>query len=193
MFGPAIYDTDEAHAEHGFSIAMVPLQPYSAGAVRLGSADPLQPPVIDAKFLADPRDEAVVRAGMDLVLRISDGMPLREINGGIMPWNDAPDPSSDPVGFARALAETIYHPVGTCRMGEDDNAVVDYNLRVRGLAGLRVVDGSVIPRVPRGHPQGAIFMLAERASEMILQDAQGSERESRSSPRGTRSRASAPT
>jgi choline dehydrogenase len=73
--------------------------------------------------------------------------------------------------FVREQAETLYHPVGTCRMGADDRAVVDGRLRVRGVGGLRVVDCSVMPSIMRGHPHGPVMMIAERAAEFIRADA----------------------
>ena len=91
---------------------------------------------------------------------------VEEMSPGANVTSDA-----DWLAFARANGQTIYHPLGTCRMGEDDAAVVDLRLKVRGLDGLRVVDASVMPKMVSGNIQAAVMMVAEKAADLILEDA----------------------
>ena len=106
------------------------------------------------------------------------------IGAPLLPGPEVADTDEALAAYVRAKTETLYHPVGTCRMGSDADAVVDPSLRVRGIAGLRVADASIMPRITRGHTQAPTLMIAERASELILESALGR-------PRGTFGEASA--
>lgn len=156
-------------AEHGLTVGVVLLQPASRGTITLACADPSAHPVIDAGYLTDAAsgDVATLTAGVRLAQRVL-GQPA------LAPWVSRPfvsgalDQSPESISsFTRDHAQTLFHPVGTCRMGADADAVVDLEFRVRGIAGLRVVDASVMPRIPRGHTQAPTVMLAERAAELI--------------------------
>lgn len=150
---------------HGFSVGAVLLQPRSMGTVRLADADPTRPPLIDPAYLTDPdgADLARLGAAVRLARAVIDAPAFA-------PYSPAPlrAAGEDVAAFVREQAETIYHPVGTCRMGRDaSDSVVDSQLRVRGLDGLRVADASVMPRIVRGHTAAATMMVAERAATMV--------------------------
>jgi choline dehydrogenase len=141
--------------------------PESRGEVRLRSADPGHPPRIWLNFLATEQDRATARECIRLVRRIYNTPPLgnlieRETSPGANIVSDA-----DIDAFTRRTAEVGHHPVGTCAMGTGEMAVVDPQLRVRGLSGLRVVDASIMPTVPGGNTNGPTIMIAERAADLI--------------------------
>jgi choline dehydrogenase len=152
---------------HGLSVGVILLQPESRGRVSLASANPADPPVIDPGYLSTGDDLRRLVTGLRLAERILETEALRPFVGAPMdPWPGRVD--DDTLGrYVRQRAETLYHPVGTCRMGSDAQAVVDGDLRVHGLTGLRVVDASVMPRINRGHTQAPVYMIAERAADLI--------------------------
>ncbi len=159
-------------SRHGFTIASVLLQPRSVGDVRLRSADPADPPVIDPRYLTDQEghDAGVLLHGIRLARRIAASEPLaRHVAQEFLPGPDAQD-DDDLRAHLRRHSQTLYHPVGTCRMGLDASAVLDPELRVRGVEGLWVVDASAIPRLPRGHTNWPTVMLAERGAELIRRE-----------------------
>jgi choline dehydrogenase len=164
LFAPVLFEEGGLAPPrgHGFTVAAVLLRPRSSGVLRLRSADPFAPPRIDPRYLADPEDLAALARGVELARELVTMPALAEVAGRELEPGDAPVPAS-----IRATAQTLYHPVGTCRMGGDELAVVDPELRVRGLEGLRVVDASVMPRVPRGHTHLPTLMIAERAAELL--------------------------
>jgi choline dehydrogenase len=149
---------------HGITIGVVLLQPESTGTVTAVSADPTVPPAIDAGYLTAGRDLDRMVAGVEQCRRLFETSPLREhVTEKMRPTLD----QTDLAEYVRATAETLYHPTGTCRMGVDDDAVVDEQLRVRGIEGLRVVDASVIPQIIRGHTHAPTVMIAEKAADLI--------------------------
>ena len=155
--------------EHGFTLAVVLLEPRSTGTVLLRSSDPRVPPAIDPSYLTDPggEDEATLLRGLHLARRILKSEPLAAfVDGEILPGDDV---RSDEGlrAHIRALSQTLYHPAGTCRMGSDRDAVVDPQLCVNGIAALRIADASVIPALPHGHTNWPTVMIAERASDLI--------------------------
>lgn len=158
-----------------FSIAAAVVAPQSRGQLRLRSADPLDAPLIDFGLLGDAqgRDAAATLAAARLARRIAGLAPL----AGFVDREIFPGPDIDDDGelLARLASEiqTVYHPTSTCRMGCDSRAVVDPQLRVRGLEGLWVADASVMPTVPRGHPNAVVAMLAQRAAAMITAQIEG--------------------
>jgi choline dehydrogenase len=153
--------------EHGFTLACIVLQPRSVGYVELRSADPLEPPVIQPAYLTDPHDLDVLLAGLRLARRIVAAPALAELAGEELGPGAAAQSDAELAAWIRSNAQTIYHPVGTCRMGVDELAVVDPELRVRGLEGLRVVDASVMPTVNRGHTNAPTLMVAEKGADLI--------------------------
>lgn len=155
----------------GMTLGVAQLRPRSTGSIHAASADIAQAPRIRPNLLADPQDQACLIEGMRIARRIV-GQPAMaryiqtELNPGQQVQTDA-----QWLDFARHNGQTIYHPIGTCRMGEDDMAVVDSRLRVRGLDGLSVVDASVMPSMVSGNTQAAVMMVAEKAADLLRQDA----------------------
>lgn len=171
-FVPALLDDHGRHRlkGHGYTLHACLLHPKSRGSLRLRSSDPRQPIAIHANYLSDA-------AGYDLKMmieaaRVSHAIlaqtPFDRYRGEeIFPAADINDDRAIEA-FIRNKAETVYHPVGTCRMGTDEAAVVDSELRVHGMTGLRVVDASVMPDLPTGNTNAPTIMIAERAAELIL-------------------------
>lgn len=152
----------------GYTVHACNLKPQSRGRISLHSADPAQHPRIEARYLSEPRDmevmvDAVERAREILAQAPFD--PYRE--GEIFPGEDLVS-TADIEGFIRRKAETVYHPAGTCRMGVDEDSVVDPQLRVRGVDGLRVVDASVMPTLIAGNTNAPVIAMAERLADMML-------------------------
>ena len=152
---------------HGVTLGVELLQPDSRGDIRLASGNPAEPPVIDPGYLTAESDLRGLVVGMRIAERVCDTAALRPYIGAPMaPWPGKVD-DAKLATVIREYAGTAFHPVGTCRMGSDDAAVVDSELRVRGLDGLRVVDASVMPRIIRGHTHAPTVMIAERAADLI--------------------------
>jgi choline dehydrogenase len=150
------------------------LHVHSAGSVSLKSADFRQPPSMFASYLTDPRDTAPLVFGLRLIRRIFSQAPFSEIcTGEALPGPDRRT-DEDLIAYCREQAQTMYHPVGTCRMGSDPLGVVDHRLRVHGIQGLRVVDASVMPKVPSGNTSAPVIMVANKAAGMILEDSRNS-------------------
>ena len=169
IFAPVLYVEEGLlpPPSHGFSIASVALQPRSRGSVRLRSADPLEAPEIDPEYVQDPEDLRVLVHGLKMGRAIAGAGPLRRwFSGERAPGADVTT-DEQIEDWIRASAHTIYHPVGTCALGR----VVDAELRVRGVGGLRVADASVMPSLVRGHTHAATTMVAERAADLIRQRA----------------------
>lgn len=155
-------------AEHGFQMHLCQLRPESRGTIRLKSADPAAHPAIDPDYLSAPADLEALLAGIDVTRRIAQAPAFAEFRGAEVWPGDAVTGREELVAAIRDWAETIYHPVGTCRMGKDGNSVVDPSLKVRGLAGLRVVDASIMPTLVTGNTNAPTIMIAEKASDLIV-------------------------
>ncbi len=151
----------------GMTIAPAVVHARSRGRVTLRSADPRWRPAIDAGYYTDPADLATMVAGVRIAQEIASRPPLsRAVDRPYLPGPDART-DDELAETVRARTETLYHPVGTCAMGTGDAAVVDPQLRVRGVDGLRVVDASVMPTVPRGNTNAPTIALAERAADLL--------------------------
>lgn len=153
------------HWSNGFSCHVCVLRPHSRGSVGLDSARADDPPVIDPGFLSDPRDLPVMMRGARIMEEVMAAPPLAPWIGRNLYPHDGSDRALE--ADIRARADTIYHPVGTCRMGRDEMAVVDPQLRVHGIRGLRVVDASVMPTLVSGNTNAPTIMIAERAADLI--------------------------
>jgi choline dehydrogenase-like flavoprotein len=158
---------------HGYSCHVCLLRPKSRGTLRLASADPFAAPLIDPNFLGDPDDAQRLVRGFSLMRSILQQPALAGYRGRELAASAAARTDAEIEQFVRNHADTIYHPVGTCRMGSGPMDVVDSRLRVRGVAGLRVVDASVMPRIVGGNTNAPTIMIGEKAAEMIKADAPG--------------------
>ena len=153
------------HCGYGYSAHVCVLRPHSRGTVRLASADPHAAPLIDPAYLTDPRDLEVFRRGVRMTREILGGGAFNRYRGRELYPAGESDAALD--AAIRARADTIYHPVGTCRMGSDADAVVDPELKFNGLDGLRIVDASVMPRLIGGNTNAPVIMMAEKTAAAI--------------------------
>jgi choline dehydrogenase len=173
LFGPAYY---RGHGlvrrkEHCFGFGPTLITPESRGEISLRSANPLDAPAIRANYLATDADLRTMIAGVRLARRLAQAKAFDAFRGEELHPGAAQQSDAEISEFLRNELETLYHPVGTCKMGVDALAVVDARLRVRGIKGLRVVDASIMPRVPAGNTNAPVMMIAEKAAEMIRADA----------------------
>ena len=160
--------TRKKQGRHGFLTHCYQLRPESRGAIRIADAGAHEPPAIHANTLDAEGDRRVVRDAVRLARRIMAQAPFDPYRGAeIAPGDDVQ--SDDEIdAWIRANLTTVWHPVGTCRMGADEGAVVDATLRVRGADGLRVVDASVMPLITSGNTAAPTIMIAEKVADMIL-------------------------
>jgi choline dehydrogenase-like flavoprotein len=156
---------------HGYSCHVCLLRPKSRGALTLASADPLAPPRIDPNFLADPDDLQRLVAGFRAMRRILAQPALAGYRGRELQASAAARDDAEIAAFIRSHADTIYHPVGTCRMGHGSYDVVDAELRVRGIEGLRVADASIMPELVNATTNAACVMIGEKAADLVRQAA----------------------
>jgi choline dehydrogenase len=153
---------------HAFTMGPVLVAPRSRGELTLHSADPSHPPRLVGNHLTDPADLAAMVAGLELARELAATEPLASATGReIYPGPGTSDREALERD-CRLRCELLYHPVGTCRMGGGDDAVVDPELRVRGVDGLRVVDASVMPTITRGNTNAPTIMIAEKGADLIL-------------------------
>jgi choline dehydrogenase len=176
---------DPLHAYPGFTAAVWQCHPRSRGRLRIRSTDPAESPAIEPRYLDDSHDRKTLVAGIRMLREIYAQPAFRDLfDIEMLP---GPDARTDErlLDFARHAGGTVFHCVGTCRMGDpnDAGAVVDPELRVRGVERLRVVDASVMPTVTSANTNAASLMIGERGARMILRAPASSSPEARAAPR----------
>ena len=166
-YGYDAYDLYGYPRTDGFTILPTLLHPKSRGTVSLFSSDPNAPPVIQPNFLQEKEDMDQLVKGGKLAFKIMEEKAMKKhIKANGLPHNRISEDSL--IQHIKKTVETVYHPVGTCKMGNDTMAVVDPNLKVHGISNLRVVDASIMPKIVSGNTNAPVFMIAEKASDMIL-------------------------
>jgi len=156
------------HAFDALTASVCNLRPRSRGEVRIASPDPAAAPSIRPNYLADPADQDVAREAVALTRRICAAPGLAAYRPvEYRPGADVTDPADLLAAIGR-ISTTIFHPVGTCRMGADEDAVVDGALRVRGIERLRVADAAVMPTITSGNTNAPTIMIAEKAADLAL-------------------------
>ena len=160
----------QPHPWPGFTMSVCQLRPESRGTVRIRSADPFQPPAMQPNYLSTELDRRCAIAGIRLARRLAETKSLRPYVAS--EYRPGPDAKTDDdlLEFARNYGATIFHPSGTCKMGPDAMGVVDDRLRVRGIGGLKVVDCSIMPTLVSGNTHAPVVMIAEKASDLILEE-----------------------
>ena len=158
-------------AQSGVTCYAHPMRPESRGHIHIVSADPRRPPAINFNFLSSPIDAELTVRAIRIARSIMNApamapLLVSEIAPGVALTTD-----DEILDWVRRAAETTYHPVGTCKMGNDPMAVVDARLRVHGIAGLRVADASIMPTLTSGNTNAPSIMIGEKAADMVLQDA----------------------
>jgi choline dehydrogenase len=153
--------------DNGYTIMAVLSRPYSRGTLRLAGTNPAEPPLLDPKYLSDERDMDTMLAALRVARTVGESPVFAEWQATeAVPGPDTQD-EADWKAYIRRTTGTEWHPAGTCRIGADAMAVVDAELRVHGIQGLRVADASVMPVLPSTNINAAVIAIAERASEMI--------------------------
>ncbi len=155
----------------GYVVTAALLRPTSRGSLTVETADPDTPPRIDPNLLGTDEDLEILTDGFGIGRRIANAPAFSGIDGTERYPGDAVQSRDELKAYVRNNGATIFHPVGTCKMGSDDMAVVDSRLKVRGLAGLRVVDASIMPSIVGGNTNAPTIMIAEKASDMVKEDA----------------------
>jgi choline dehydrogenase len=159
--------TRDLEREPGMTLTVYQCRPESKGSIHARTDDPFAAPAIRPNYLADPMDRRVLVDGMKIGRRIINNAVLDKYRAYEMNPGEKVQTDDEWLDFARANGQTTYHVIGTCRMGHDPFAVVDDQLRVHGIAGLRVVDASIMPTVPSGNTNAAVIMIAEKGADMI--------------------------
>ncbi|MES1149435.1 MAG: choline dehydrogenase [Bradyrhizobium guangdongense] len=162
---------EKLHDFSGFTASICQLRPESRGSLRIKSADPTVPPEIRINYMSTETDRATNVEGLKFLRRILNAKALKPFVVGEEDPGSKVATDAELLDFCRQRGSTIYHPTSTCRMGNDALAVVDQRLKVKGIEGLRVVDGSIMPDLVSGNTNAPIIMIAEKASDMILEDA----------------------
>ncbi len=168
FFGPIQFVPDQYRTDSpGFTFAPILSQPMSRGTVTLASADPTVNARVDPQYLARDDDLGVLEKGIRYARELVKTAAFKDLAGRELAPGAAATSSDDLRRYVRAVASTVWHPACTCRMGIDERAVVDPELRVRGVDGLRIADASTMPRLVNGNPNAAVMMIAEKAADLI--------------------------
>jgi choline dehydrogenase-like flavoprotein len=153
---------------HGFGIIAALVRPRSFGRIMIASPDPRDKPLIDLNLLADDGDVARIRTGLRLARRILSGKAFEPYHATELKPGNSSETDQQLDQHIRQTCVIVHHPTGSCRMGDDAAAVVDWELKVRGAEGLRVVDASICPSLPAGNTNAIVVMIAEKAADLIL-------------------------
>jgi choline dehydrogenase len=156
------------HKFSAFTSTVCQLRPQSRGCIKIVSSDPLKSPLIQPNYLSTKGDVDVTLAGIKLMRSIAQTPSLLSYIQAELEPGATCNSDEELTAFARHKGTTIFHPCGTCKMGVDGQAVVDANLKVWGMHGLRVIDASVMPTIISGNTNAAVIMIAEKASDIIL-------------------------
>ena len=170
LFSHASYSDPQVRAldrEPGMTVTLYQCRPESAGSIHAKSPDPAASPAIRPNYLADELDRRTLVAGMKIARRIVNNKALDRYRAFEMNPGDRCQTDDELLGFARQFGHTAYHVIGTCKMGHDPRAVVNDELRVHGLASLRVVDASIMPTMTSGNTNAPVIMIAEKAADMV--------------------------
>ena len=172
-FGPGFFlehGRRNPEGETGYTVGGLVLTPESRGTVRLASPDPHEKPLVDPRYFSDPEGEDLRRSvwSFRLAQRLATASAFADIDDGPYEPERVLETDAEIIPHLRATSETLYHPVGTCAMGVGAEAVVDPDLRVCGVRGLRVADASVMPTITRGNTNAPTIMIAEKAADLVL-------------------------
>ena len=169
---PMLYEPGPKLSEQsGMTCYAHPMRPESKGHIHITSSDPSAPPAINFNFLSDPIDAQLTVAAIRMVRRIMTAPAMAEMRVSELAPGDTQASDDEIIAWVKQAAETTYHPVGTCKMGSDAMAVVDDQLRVHGVAGLRVADASIMPQLTSGNTNAPAIMIGEKAADMVLKNA----------------------
>jgi choline dehydrogenase len=153
--------------DHVIEAGVIMLHPYSRGTLKLRSSDPTDPPKVNLNLMTDPRDLDTMINAIRLAREFYRAKPLADLLKHEVAPGEGIESDEDLAGYIRRSVYTVRHPVGSCRMGHDAMAVVDPQLRVRGIAGLRIADASIMPAIPGGNTNAPTIMIGEKAADMI--------------------------
>ena len=173
LFTPASYVQGQQsmlETEAGMTCAICPVKPASRGTVMAKSSDPFEKPAIRPNYLSARSDQDLLAAGIRIVRKIFQQPAIAQYSVQELMPGPAAQSDEELLAFNRQYGSTIYHPVGTCRMGEDPASVVDSRLRVRGIAGLRIADASIMPTLTTGNTNAPTIMIGEKCAAMVLED-----------------------
>ncbi len=165
---PKLFSKATVEENHGITIRIGPVNPESRGTIRLKSADPRDPPLIHANYLATEFDKQTTIAGVTMMREVMAQPAFADLLGRELEPGPANRSKSELKQWLRKAGGTTLHPVGTCKMGVDADAVVDPELRVHGIAGLRVADASIMPVISSGNTNAPTIMIGEKAADMVL-------------------------
>ena len=161
------YDLKTFPREDGFTILPTLLHPKSRGTVHINSPDAINAPIIQPNFLSEEEDLAQLVHGGKIAVKVLEQSVLKR-HQKAPAFPEIHHSEKALIEHIKQTLETVYHPVGTCKMGQDKAAVVDHQLKVHGLENLRVVDASIMPSIVSGNTNAPVYMIAEKAAEMIL-------------------------
>jgi len=172
-FAPSYFIADGAGnpAGHGFTLMPGIVGTKSVGSIRLVSSDPHDKPAIDPAILQEDHDLEVMVEGIKIARNILNAPALDEYRGAEYMPGESVRTDDEIRDYIRNNTQTIYHPVGTCKMGSDKRSVVDSRLRVHGIKGLRVADASVMPRIINGNTNAVCLVIGEKCADLIREDA----------------------